>query len=360
MENENPNNASGQQTINVQVPLADNIASRRPLIPTSFALAIIFFFFTFCDFKCGGQKIGSVTGINLVTGTELKDNDMFTGRETEIPASMWAILSLGAAIIGLGAYLIKEKREALIGTGAGAIGAGSLIILQFVIKSAIDKEAIGQIDVDFQFPYWGALTALCVGGLISYLRMKKTHNIVVSVAPQPTTSSPLAAESITQPQATVSNVSQTNSFDIGEWVGKNKKTVFIGAGRVVGLLILIVAIKYVISLDFGKSKNNIESTQTTQPTYQERNTSNTQSTSSGKYQEASERVLANSDILKLNKYELKIMRNEIYARYGYIFKTADMKAYFESQSWYTPRYNDVTSFLTETEKRNIELIQRYE
>lgn len=153
---------------------------------------------------------------------------------------------------------------------------------------------------------------------------------------------------------------QQSTFNIGEWFEKNKKTVIIGAGSVVGLLILIVAVKYVMSLDFGKSKTDIETTQTTQPTYQESNTPNTQNTSSGKYQQASERVLASSDIVNLNKYELKIMRNEIYARYGYIFKTADMKAYFESQSWYTPRYNDVTSFLTETEKRNIELIKRYE
>ncbi|MBP7269168.1 MAG: hypothetical protein KBA16_06360 [Bacteroidia bacterium] len=227
MKNENPNHASGQQTINIQVPSPDNIASRRPLIPASFALAIILFFFTFCDFKCGGQKISSVTGINLVTGTELKDHDMFTGRETirkGIPANMWAILAFGAAIIGLGAYLIKAKREELIGTGTGAIGAGSLIILQFVIKSRIDKEAKGQIDVDFQFPFWGALIALVVGGLISYLRMKKTHNIVVSVA-QPKTSSSLTVENLHQPQATFSSVSQTSSFEIGEWLGKNKKVI---------------------------------------------------------------------------------------------------------------------------------------
>jgi hypothetical protein len=54
------------------------------------------------------------------------------------------------------------------------------------------------------------------------------------------------------------------------------------------------------------------------------------------------------------------MRNEIFARHGYIFKTNDMKLYFESQAWYSPKYEDVTSFLTEIEKGNIELIKRYE
>lgn len=241
MENQNPNNASRQQTINIQVPSADNIASRRPLIPASFALAIILFFFTFCDFKCGGQKIGSVTGINLVTGTELKDRDMFTGRETkgkEIPASMWAILAFGAAIVGLGAFLIKEKREAIIGTGAGVIGAGSMIILQFVIKNAIDKEAKGQVDVDFQFPYWGALLALGVGGLISYLRMRQTHNVVVNFSPPQTTPvTQTTEESSAQPQVqTVSQpIQQTGGFDIAEWFKNNSKKVI---GAVVSILVL--------------------------------------------------------------------------------------------------------------------------
>ncbi len=233
MENQNPNNAAGQQTINVQIPSADNIASRRPLIPASFALAIIFFFFTFCDFKCGGQKIGSIKGIELVTGTELKNHDMMSGQETrgeKIPPSMWAILAFGAAIIGLGAFLIKEKREAIIGTGAGAIGVGSMIILQFVIKSAMDEKGKGQIETDFQFPYWGALIALGVAGLISYLRMRQTYNVVVNISPPPqtTTASP-TAEIISPPQV------QTGGFDLAEWLKKNSKKVI---GAVVSIVVL--------------------------------------------------------------------------------------------------------------------------
>jgi len=80
MENQNQESGTGQQTINIQVPSADNIASRRSLIPLLFAAVIIFFFFNFFTLSCGGQKVGSVTGINLVTGTELKDRDMFSGR----------------------------------------------------------------------------------------------------------------------------------------------------------------------------------------------------------------------------------------------------------------------------------------
>src|SRR5450759_4951577 len=170
MENQNQENGSGQQTINIQVPSTDNIASRRSLIPVLFAVAIIFFFFNFFTVSCGGQKVGSVTGINLVTGTELKGHDLFSGSETKgekIPSNMWAIIAFGAAIIGLGAFLIKEKTESLIGTGAGAIGFGSLLILQFAIKNAIEKKAEGSpIQTDFEFAYWGALIAMGIAGFI--------------------------------------------------------------------------------------------------------------------------------------------------------------------------------------------------
>lgn len=80
----------------------------------------------------------------------------------------------------------------------------------------------------------------------------------------------------------------------------------------------------------------------------------------GRFPEASEKYLTTDYLLKFSKYDLKIMRNEIFARHGYIFQTDDLKEYFTRQSWYSPGYNDVSSFLTDIEKSNIELIKHYE
>ena len=228
MENQNQNSGMGHQTINIQVPSTENIASRRPLIPLLFAITVIFFFFNFFTVSCGGEKIGSVKGIDLVTGTQLKSKDMFSGRETEgekIPSSAWAIIAFGAAIIGLGAFLMKEKREAVVGTGAGAIGFASLLILQFVVKNAIEEKSEGApLVTDFQFAYWGALIAMGIAGFISYLRMQKTHSIVVSFTPQ---SNPTAPDAVnfSQPNASDNLIQQTNNFDAGEWFSKNVNTI---------------------------------------------------------------------------------------------------------------------------------------
>jgi hypothetical protein len=80
----------------------------------------------------------------------------------------------------------------------------------------------------------------------------------------------------------------------------------------------------------------------------------------GKYPQTTERLLTYSDLSGFSKQDLKIMRNEIFARHGYIFKTPEMKVYFEQQNWYSGRYEDVISMLSVIESKNVEFIKSYE
>ena len=80
----------------------------------------------------------------------------------------------------------------------------------------------------------------------------------------------------------------------------------------------------------------------------------------GLYPLASLRYLTPSDLYGMSKWELKIMRNEILARHGYIFKTSAMINYFSRQSWYRPEYVDVSSMMTPMEWQNIALIKEFE
>ena len=56
------------------------------------------------------------------------------------------------------------------------------------------------------------------------------------------------------------------------------------------------------------------------------------------------------------------MRNEIFARHGYIFKSnPEMIKYFNNQSWYTPQYYDVTNIaFGNREKFNVNFIKNHE
>jgi len=74
----------------------------------------------------------------------------------------------------------------------------------------------------------------------------------------------------------------------------------------------------------------------------------------------STRLLTEDDLRGMSKSELRILRNEIYARHGYIFKSQDLRDYFSAKDWYHPQYNDVSSLLNTIEKKNVAFIQRYE
>lgn len=81
----------------------------------------------------------------------------------------------------------------------------------------------------------------------------------------------------------------------------------------------------------------------------------------GAYEECSLWLLPENHLRFAPKSELKIMRNEIYARYGYKFKPGgEMDTHFRATSWYMPIYDDVSSFLTDIEKANIALLLRLE
>ena len=199
----------------------DTIAKNRNFIPLAFALVIIFFFFSFCDFKCNSMKVASLTGINLVTGTHVQMNaggmlgsnpfdsmndypkKQVQEKGQKVEPNMWAILALLAAIGGLFAFYKKIPKESLAGTAAGAVGFISLLILQSAIKNKVGEQGGGmvQVEIEFLFGYWAALLAFLIAGGISYLRLKREKIIVPPAAdntPGPKPITPLHVNIITQ------------------------------------------------------------------------------------------------------------------------------------------------------------------
>ncbi len=70
--------------------------------------------------------------------------------------------------------------------------------------------------------------------------------------------------------------------------------------------------------------------------------------------------LSQSEVNNMSRSELNLALNEIYARRGRIFKSSSLSSYFNSQSWYTPKYTEeefsrkVT--LNDYENKNIDMI----
>jgi hypothetical protein len=85
----------------------------------------------------------------------------------------------------------------------------------------------------------------------------------------------------------------------------------------------------------------------------------------GRWPWTSHRLIRPEDLWPLSLPELGLMRNEIYARHGWVFSRRDLRAYFSSQPWYYPKgdlYNReeanrlVEEELSPLERRNIRII----
>jgi hypothetical protein len=75
---------------------------------------------------------------------------------------------------------------------------------------------------------------------------------------------------------------------------------------------------------------------------------------------ASNKLLTVKEVENLKKGDLLVIRNTIYARHGYSFKNRPLRVFFDSQPWYIPVFSDIKNEFTDIEKKNIELLLRYE
>jgi len=156
-------------------------------------------------------------------------------------------------------------------------------------------------------------------------------------------------------------------FLIRQWLGKEASSrvqlLLVGSLAVIGILVFLLQSHFApdrhTTVTVTSTATAPTSVQTTvNPSTTPSTTVN--STIPGVYSQASVQLLTAGELEGLDKRSLRIMRNEIFARHGYIFKTAEMRNYFAGQSWYQPSLGDVNNQLTDIEKSNIEIIKQYE
>jgi hypothetical protein len=73
-----------------------------------------------------------------------------------------------------------------------------------------------------------------------------------------------------------------------------------------------------------------------------------------------DKLISDAMLAGLSLHELRLLRNEIYARHGRIFKTMWIQQYFGSQSWYDPKEDFKDEEISGSDKTNIETIVAYE
>lgn len=79
--------------------------------------------------------------------------------------------------------------------------------------------------------------------------------------------------------------------------------------------------------------------------------------------DSNSRYLSDADLSGLNIQQINYAKNEIYARHGRRFQSAELQTYFNSKSWYNGTVDPAAfreSMLNDFEKRNVELLSKKE
>ncbi len=75
----------------------------------------------------------------------------------------------------------------------------------------------------------------------------------------------------------------------------------------------------------------------------------------------SERYATINDISNLDAGQVRVLKNSVYARHGYIFKDTRLKKYFSSLGWYRPRKSNISaSEMNKYEQYNVTFLKKYE
>lgn len=133
-----------------------------------------------------------------------------------------------------------------------------------------------------------------------------------------------------------------------------KPLLLVGGGAL--CLVLIIAAVVIVR---GRKPSSVDQASTSASTV-------TTATMSDRAKQLEEKILrgetlTESDIAGLSAYELRILRNVHFARYGRSYeKSAELSAYFNSRPWYKPNDAYSDSMITSNDKANISLIQSEE
>jgi len=118
--------------------MLDNL---KKYLPAFFALAIICFLLPFFNFTCQGQKLATLTGMQLVAGTTIEQRDVFGRTKSEkVEREALAIVALLCGIVGLAASFLKTRIGTLSSMALGLVG----IIFIFLLASKIDSDITGK------------------------------------------------------------------------------------------------------------------------------------------------------------------------------------------------------------------------
>ena len=153
--------------------------SVKKISPALYGIIIICFFMPFTTASCSGQKVLTLTGFQMVTGTTIKNSDMFGERKEErIRPEGYAIAAFLLAAAGLAVSLSKNKKASFYSALVSCAGLVSLLMLKTKLDQDVINNGQGLIRLEYNFGYWiaffGYMVSIVANGYIYRQTGKKT------------------------------------------------------------------------------------------------------------------------------------------------------------------------------------------
>jgi len=148
--------------------------------PAMFGLALLCFFLPFTHISCQGERVATLSGLQLATGSQIDGPDMsFVGGARRssgqrVGFEPLAILALLSALGGLGISFLKNRPGRFGSAVAGGIGFLAFVFL----KLKIDREILQQGDGILQAQYGGGFYL----GMLVFLCAAVLHVILFRAA----------------------------------------------------------------------------------------------------------------------------------------------------------------------------------
>ena len=156
------------------------MGSLKKFSPGFYGVIILCFFMPFVNLTCSGQKIKSLSGFQLITGTEVKANEMFgelsennePREKNEVDPQPLALFALISAVAGLGLSFIRKKIITLITAAISVLGFILLILLKVILDGDAKLSAQNVLTLDYQFGYWLAVLLFIGSAIIQWFIFK--------------------------------------------------------------------------------------------------------------------------------------------------------------------------------------------
>lgn len=132
-----------------------------------FVIALACFIMPFMSLSCQGSKLVTLTGVHLVTGSEMKDP--VSGEAKNIPPEPRAIVACLALCAGTVLALQRSGKVYAVAVVPAAIFILAMLVMKTRLDAEITKQAAGlPISIEYGRAYWVALLA-GAGGLVMCL-----------------------------------------------------------------------------------------------------------------------------------------------------------------------------------------------